>query len=193
MPSAPEPPPSSTGRSARPEEALVAAGDRALEPQHAEEPEQAGESDRDPGSGAVQLASGRVSAARPVVPLRRTLPFSIPQLAALDEALTLAERTTGLHFSIYLGDLGADTRARAEQLHASVGPRAPDAVLVAVSPGQRVLEIVTGTESNRRLTDTGCELAVKSMVTSFKKGDLTGGLTSGLRVLADHADHAGPV
>ncbi|MDQ3989461.1 MAG: DUF5130 domain-containing protein, partial [Actinomycetota bacterium] len=104
-----------------------------------------------------------------------------------DEALTLAERTTGLHFSVYLGDLGEDTRARAEQLHAAIGPRAPDAVLVAVSPGQRVLEIVTGVESNRRLADGGCELAVKDMVSFFKKGDLAGGLTSGLRVLADHA------
>jgi hypothetical protein len=129
-----------------------------------------------------------------VVPPRRTLPFSVPQLAALDEALTLAERTTGLHFSVYLGDLGEDTRARAEALHASIGPRAPDGVLVAVSPGQRVLEIVTGVESSRRLADSDCELAVQDMVASFKKGDLAGGLTSGLRVLADHAgpaDHAG--
>ncbi len=161
----------------------MAPGDGALESQHA------GEYQRDLASGAVRLASGRVSTARRVVP-RRTLPFSIPQLAALDEALTLAARTTGLHFSVYLGDLGEDTRARAEELHASIGSRAPDAVLVAVSPGQRVLEIVTGVESSRRLADRGCELAVLGMVTSFKAGDLAGGLTSGLRVLADHAGPA---
>jgi hypothetical protein len=63
-------------------------------------------------------------------------------------------------------------------------------VLVAVSPGQRVLEIVTGVESSRRLADRGCELAVLGMVTSFKAGDLAGGLTSGLRVLSDHAGPA---
>jgi len=116
----------------------------------------------------------------------RTLPFSIPQLAALDEALTLAERTTGLHFSVYVGDLGEDVRARAEELHASIGSRAPEAVLVAVSPGQRLLEIVTGAEASRRLADRGCELAVMNMLASFKKGDLARGLASGLRVLADH-------
>jgi hypothetical protein len=53
-----------------------------------------------------------------------------------------------------------------------------------------VLEIVTGVESSRRLADRGCELAVLGMVTSFKAGDLAGGLTSGLRVLSDHAGPA---
>ena len=157
----------------------MAPGDRALESQHATE------SQHDLAPGAVRLASGRVSTARRVVP-RRTLPFSIPQLAALDEALTLAERTTGLHFSVYVGDLGEDARARAEELHASIGSRAPEAVLVAVSPGQRLLEIVTGAEASRRLADRGCELAVMNMLASFKKGDLARGLASGLRVLADH-------
>ena len=77
-------------------------------------------------------------------------------------------------------------RDRAEELHASIGSRASEAVLVAVSPGQRVLEIVTGTEASRRLADRECELAVKDMLASFKKGDLARGLASGLRVLADH-------
>ena len=43
------------------------------------------------------------------------------QLARLDEALTLSARTTGLGFSVYLGDLGEDTRATAESLHAESG------------------------------------------------------------------------
>ncbi len=167
----------------------MAPGEHALTPRSTGESSH-GEHERDLGPGAVRLASGRVSAARRVVAQPPTLPFSIPQLAALDEALTLAERTTGLHFSVYLGDLGEDTRAQAEELHASIGCCASNAVLVAVSPGQRVVEIVTGAESNRRLTDHGCELAVSDMVASFKKGDLVGGLASGLRVLADQAGPA---
>lgn len=142
------------------------------------------------GPGEVVVGTGRLSVARRVTPSRRTLPFSTSQLAALDEALTLAGRITGLHYNIYLGDLGAGTRATAEQLHASIGPRAAEAVLIAVSPGQRVVEVVTGEESARRIPDRGCKLAVLSMVASFKEGDLTGGLTSGLRMLADQA---GPV
>ncbi|MDQ3152892.1 MAG: DUF5130 domain-containing protein [Actinomycetota bacterium] len=155
----------------------MAHGDGALAPRHEE----------DLGAGAVELPAGRVSVARMYTPGRRTLPFRTSQLASLDEALTLACRTTGLHFSIYLGDLGEDIRVRAEELHAAIGSRAPGAVLVAVSPGQRVVEVVTGSESSRRIADRGCELAVKSMVASFKDGDLTGGLTVGLRLLADEA------
>lgn len=137
--------------------------------------------------GAARTSSGRMSIARRVLPDQQALPFTRSQLASLDEALTRASRATGLHFSVYLGDLGEDTRAHAEALHAAIGRRAPEAVLIAVSPGQRVVEVVTGTEAARRVTDRGCKLAVMSMVASFKEGDLARGLTSGLRMLADQA------
>jgi uncharacterized membrane protein YgcG len=147
--------------------------------------------DVDPGPGAALMASGRVSIAREIKPLPPTVPFTTAQLARLDEALAVASRATGLDFSIYLGDLAADTRAKAEALHASVGPEAAsDSVLIAVSPGQRVVEIVTGEEAYRRLPDRACKLAVMSMVASFKEGDLTGGLVSALRMLTDQAGSA---
>jgi hypothetical protein len=139
------------------------------------------------GYGAVVTNSGRVSVAREYNPARSELPFSAPQLARLDEALTLSARTTGLGFSVYLGDLGDDTRQTAESLHAESGEDAAAAVLIAVSPGQRKVEIVTGADSTRRLPDRACNLAVMSMVASFKEGDLTGGLVSGLRMLTDQA------
>jgi len=137
--------------------------------------------------GEVVVGTGRRSVARRVTPPPRTLPFRVPQLAAIDQALTLAGRSTGLHFSIYLGDLGADPRATAEELHASIGPRAAEAVLIAVSPGQRIVEVVTGAEAASRLSDRGCNLAVRNMVAFFKKGDLVSGLVTGLRVLANQA------
>ncbi|MEU7529159.1 DUF5130 family protein [Saccharothrix sp. NPDC042600] len=139
--------------------------------------------------GAVVTNSGRVSAAKMYEPQAPSLPFTPVQLASLDEALTLASRTTGLDFSVYLGELGSDTRARAEELHAAT-PRPSHAVLVAVSPGERAVEVVTGEESHRRLADRGAKLAVMSMVASFKEGDIAGGLLSGLRMLTDQAGSA---
>ncbi|MGH3720715.1 MAG: DUF5130 family protein [Pseudonocardiaceae bacterium] len=147
---------------------------------------------RDPehgeASGEVIVGTGRISAARQVKPVLRTLPFTRSQLAALDDELVRASRIAGLHFGMYLGDLGTDTRTRAEELHDSMGEWADDAVLVAVSPGQRVVEVVTGDRAGHRLPDRGCKLAVESMISSFKGGDLAGGLTAGLRILADHTD-----
>jgi hypothetical protein len=137
--------------------------------------------------GAVVTASGRVSAAHDVQADPPDLqPFSPVQLGRLDEALTLASRETGLRFSVYLGDLGADASARAAELHAQLEGSA-EAVLVAVSPEQRVVEVLTGPEARVRLPDRGAKLAVMSMVASFKEGDLLGGLLSGLRMLADQA------
>jgi hypothetical protein len=145
---------------------------------------------RELAQGEVVMPTGRVSIARRIVPGKPRVPFTPSQLARLDEALTLATRTTGLDFSVYLGDLDEDPRATAEGLHASTGEHAPSAVLIAVSPGQRVVEVVTGEESHRRVSDRGCKLAVMSMVASFKEGDLFGGLVSGLRMLTDQAGSA---
>jgi hypothetical protein len=116
--------------------------------------------------GAVVTGSGRVSAAEV---------FAEPD-------------TTGLLFAIDLGDLGANAEARAAELQSTLDN--PDtAVLAAVDPGARKVEIVTGAEARLRLPDRGAKLAVMSMVASFKEGDLFGGLLSGLRMLADQAGH----
>ncbi|MDX8149783.1 DUF5130 family protein [Lentzea sp. BCCO 10_0061] len=139
--------------------------------------------------GAVVTNSGRVSAAKMYEPHAPELPFTPAQLAQLDEALTLSSRSTGLDFSVYLGELGSNAHERAQELHAST-ERPTHHVLVAVSPGERVVEIVTGEESHRRLADRGAKLAVMSMVASFKEGDLAGGLVSGLRMLTDQAGSA---
>lgn len=137
--------------------------------------------------GAVVTLSGRVSAAKMYVPDGPKSPFPAAQLARLDEALTLASRGTGLDFSVYIGALGEDSRAGAESLFRRIGPRGRESVLIAVSPGERVVELVTGELSEQRLTQRGGKLAVMSMVASFKEGDLIGGLVSGLRMLDEQA------
>ncbi len=143
--------------------------------------------ERDLPEGSAVTYSGRVSSAVEFTePSRADQPFDPVQLTRLDEALTLASRETGLRFSVYLGELGASPAERAAQLHAELEGSA-EAVLVAVSPEQRVVEVITGPEARVRLPDRGAKLAVMSMVASFRESDLLGGLLSGLRMLADQA------
>ena len=113
--------------------------------------------------------------------------FTTRQLTRLDEALTLSSVESGLAFSVYVGELKAPTRAHAEALFEKLNP---DSVLIAVSPGQRCLHIVTGDESAKRLPNRACALAALAMRASFSNGDLTGGIVIGLRMLADSAGHA---
>ena len=113
-------------------------------------------------------------------------PFTTRQLLRLDEALRMADEQTGLTFSVYLGDLDEPVRQHAEKLHKQLDG-AEEAVLIAVSPNQRVLEIVTGSEARKRISDRDAKLAALSMAAAFAGGDLAGGVLSGLDQLASHA------
>ena len=116
-------------------------------------------------------------------------PFTTRQLLRLDQALRVADQSTGLTFSVYIGDLDEPVRETAERLHKQISG-SERAVLVAVSPNQRVLEIVTGTDARRRILDREAKLAALSMVASFTGGDLAGGIIVGLDQLATHAGRA---
>ncbi|MGY1644224.1 DUF5130 family protein [Geodermatophilus sp. SYSU D00703] len=115
--------------------------------------------------------------------------FSYRELLRLDDALTMSSRETGLRFTLYIGDLGAQTRQRAEELFEHSGGHLTESVLLAISPGQRVIEVVAGAAASRRLPDRACALAVLSMTNSFASGDLVGGIVNGLRQLSDQAGH----
>lgn len=113
-------------------------------------------------------------------------PFTTPQLLRLDEALRQADESTGLTFSVYVGDLDEPVRGHAEKLHGQLED--PDrSVLLAISPNQRVLEIVTGALARRRIPDRSAKLAALSMAAAFGGGDLAGGAVSGLAQLAGQA------
>ena len=101
----------------------------------------------------------------------------------------MSSRETGLRFTLYIGDLGRQTRTTAEEMHGRSGGDPAESVLIAVSPGQKVVEVVTGHAAARRLPDRACALAVLSMTTSFANGDLIGGIINGLRQLSDQAGH----
>jgi hypothetical protein len=114
--------------------------------------------------------------------------FSDRQREDIARAVRIAENDSGLAFSVYVGALGDDTRARALELHAQL-PDTSRSALIAVDPGGRQLEIVTGTEAKRWLDDYACGLGAISMTTQFTAGDLAGGIINGLRTLAEHARH----
>jgi hypothetical protein len=122
----------------------------------------------------------------------RRQPFTDGQVRDISRACASAAHETGLRFSVYVGPVDGDIRDHAEKLHAALGADASRAVLVAVAPGDRQLEIVTGKESARRLSDRACALAALSMTTAFSGGDLVGGLVTGLRMLADSCGRALP-
>jgi hypothetical protein len=113
--------------------------------------------------------------------------FTSRQLARLDEALTLSSRETGLTFSIYIGQLNEPSRATAEALFDKLADEVDAPLLIAVSPGQRLLHIITGEESAARVPNKSCALAALSMRAAFTSGDLAGGIATGLRMLADAA------
>jgi uncharacterized membrane protein YgcG len=116
-------------------------------------------------------------------------PFGQRQREDIDRAIALARQETALAFSVYVGPLGDDTRARALALHGALGRDAGSSVLVAVDPGLRQLEIVTGSHARRYLDDRGAGLGALAMTPQMAAGDLAGGILNGLRTLTEHARH----
>lgn len=113
--------------------------------------------------------------------------LSDEQSTEIERQLRQARQETGLRFSVWLGEAPEQTRSYARRLHAALGRDAPSAVLVAVDPVARRLEIVTGREARRRLDDRTCALAAMTMTSAFSAGDLAGGITSGISMLSGHA------
>jgi hypothetical protein len=112
--------------------------------------------------------------------------FSSAQRHEIDRAIRDAEGLCRLEFSVFVGRADGETRPFAERLHSSL--TVPDrSVLVLVDPAARLLEVVTGTQAHRVLDDAAVKLAVLTMQGAFAAGDLVGGITQGVRQLAEHA------
>jgi hypothetical protein len=114
-------------------------------------------------------------------------PFDTRELLHIDEALSVAERDGGgLHYSVYVGPLTDPVRGAAEAMHDKLAD--PDrSILVAVSPEQRQMEIVTGKLAQEKVPDRSAALVVFSMEAAFGAGQLAGGIITGLRMLAETA------
>jgi uncharacterized membrane protein YgcG len=106
--------------------------------------------------------------------------------ADLDKAIRAAEQSCRFEFSVFIGSAEGDSRVYAQRLHSSlVAPT--HSVLVMVDPAARVIEVVTGAEVRRHLTDREVELAILAMQTDFAADDLVGGLKRAIAMLAEHA------
>ncbi|WP_162799163.1 DUF5130 family protein [Nocardioides sp. 616] len=116
--------------------------------------------------------------------------------AEIDKAIRAAEQACRFEFSVFRGVSTGAPRAFAESLHSSLA--APQrSILIMVDPVSRALEVVTGSEVRRHLTDGEVELAVLAMQSAFAEGDEVGGLRRGILMLAEHAIpqhtlHVGP-
>lgn len=133
--------------------------------------------------GWVVTASGRLSIASEPDNLPNRDLFGIRDLYVLDDALTHASRQSKARFAVYVGDLGADTAARARELLADV-PTPNNAVLLAVSPDQRSIEVVYGSEVCGRGIESVAPLGVSAAAAAFQEGNLIDGLVSAIRVMS---------
>lgn len=109
------------------------------------------------------------------------------QQAALDATIRAAEQHCRAEISVFVGPIeGQDPRRFATSLHNTLVLPARS-ILVMVDPTLRAVEVVTGGEVRRNLTDAEAALAIEEMTRSFADGDLAGGLVRGVRLLAEHA------
>jgi uncharacterized membrane protein YgcG len=112
--------------------------------------------------------------------------FSSAERHEIDRCIRAAEQASRYEFSVYVGRTEGEPADFARRLHASlVAP--PRSILLLVDPVVRAIEVVTGVEVRRNLTDREVELAVLQMQSAFAAGDLVGGLKRGISMLADHA------
>jgi hypothetical protein len=103
----------------------------------------------------------------------------------LTRAVKLAREISGLAFGVYIGEL-AQGRESAVARHAQL-PAAESAVLVAVDPYARTIDIITGKEAHIFLDDRPCEFATLAFVSCASAGDIVGGVREALLVMAEHA------
>jgi uncharacterized membrane protein YgcG len=121
-----------------------------------------------------------------VVPVPAGDPFSSADRYALDQAMRKAEQLCRFEFSVFVGNAEGDPRAFATRLHNTLVAPARS-ILIMVDPTARYLEVVTGGEVRRTLTDRQVELVAIAMQSAFAEGDLVEGLRRGITMLAEHA------
>lgn len=112
--------------------------------------------------------------------------FTAQERFDIDRAIRAAEQACRYEFSVFVGTAEADTQAFARRLHAALS--APTrSVLIMVDPHARAIEVVTGEQVRRTLSDAEATLAVLAMQSAFAEGDAVGGIKRGISMLALHA------
>lgn len=133
--------------------------------------------------GWVVTTSGRISGVTEPGELSLTYPFPTKDLVVLDDALKYGSRAARVRFAVYIGDLGQEPAAAAREILGRV-PTPNNAVLLAVSPNQRAIEVVYGSDVQGRGIETTAPLGVSAAASAFQEGNLMDGLISAIRVLS---------
>lgn len=133
--------------------------------------------------GFVVTNSGRISGVTEPGELSLTYPFPVTELVLLDDALKFGSRAAKARFAVFLGDLGEDTAATARQILAKV-PTPDNAVLLAVSPNQRAIEVVYGSDVKGRGIEESAPKGVSAAAELFKDGKLIPGLIKAVEVMS---------
>jgi len=133
--------------------------------------------------GFVVTSSGRISGVTEPGEVSVTYPFPVKDLVVLDDALKYGSRAAKARFAVYLGHLGGDTAAGARQILAKV-PTPDNAVLLAVSPNQRAIEVVYGSDVKGRGIEESAPLGVSAAAELLKDGKLMDGLIKAVQVMS---------
>ena len=133
--------------------------------------------------GFVVTTSGRVSGVTEPGEVSVSYPFPVNDLVRLDDALQFGSRKAKARFAVYIGDLGTDTAATARDILAKV-PTPNNAVLLAVSPNQKAIEVAYGADLQGRGIEESAPLGVKAAAASFNYGNLITGLVAGINAMA---------
>jgi hypothetical protein len=112
--------------------------------------------------------------------------FNATERHQVDRAIRAAEQSCRFEFSVFVGAADGESAPFAHRLHGALV--APDrSILIMVDPSARLLEVVTGSQVRRHLSDRAVELSVLQMESAFAADELVGGLTRGISMLAEHA------
>jgi uncharacterized membrane protein YgcG len=112
--------------------------------------------------------------------------LSAPERSTLDAAIRRAEQTSRFEFSVFLGPAEGEPRPFATQLHNRLVAPARS-VLILVDPHARAVEVVTGGEVRRNVSDAEVELAITAMSEDLARGAWATGLIRAIDYLAEHA------
>ncbi|GAA3517338.1 DUF5130 family protein [Nocardioides daeguensis] len=116
----------------------------------------------------------------------RTNALTAAERAALDVTIRNAEQVSRAEISVFVGAASGEPRDFATSLHNTLVLPARS-ILIMVDPDRRVVEIVTGGHVRERITDDEAQQAAAAMTARFSAGDLAGGLTRGIELLAELA------
>lgn len=112
--------------------------------------------------------------------------FTNAERLAIDTTIRKSEQLCRFEFSVYVGDISGPSRPFATRLHNTLVAPARS-ILILVDPKTRILEIVTGAQVRRKVTDAEIELTVTAMQSEFAEGHLAEGVKQGIARIAEHA------